>query len=83
MMLIFSFLEFARQLTLSEYDIFRRIKPSELFQKAWDHPHRAPAISALINRFNTVPAAFPGTMPPLSRSLSVHELSLDKLLGCA
>lgn len=45
-------LELARQITLAEYDIFRRISPSEFYRKAWEKKDRAPNVNALIVRFN-------------------------------
>lgn len=45
-------LELARQITLAEYDIFRRISPTEFYRKAWEKKERSPNINALINRFN-------------------------------
>lgn len=48
-------IELARQLTLVEYDIFARIKPIELVEKAWMEPDkvkRAPNVMALVSHFN-------------------------------
>jgi hypothetical protein len=48
-------IEIARQLTLVEYDIFARIKPIELVEKAWMEPDkvkRAPNVMALVSHFN-------------------------------
>lgn len=49
--------ELARQLTLIEFEIFVNIKPSELLNQSWNKPklrHRAPNVTALIERFNRV-----------------------------
>jgi len=48
-------LELARQMALIEYDIFARIRPIELLEKAWmeqDKAKRAPNVMALVSHFN-------------------------------
>lgn len=50
-------LEIARQMTIVEYELFRRIQPKECLNQAWNQANRAqkaPGISAMINRFNEV-----------------------------
>jgi len=52
-------LEWARQLTRIEFDLFCRISPKELFGQAWtkkDKEVRAPHVIALIQHFNNVSA---------------------------
>jgi hypothetical protein len=49
--------EIARQLTLIEFDTFRKIRTSELLLQAWNRPkfkHRAPNVLSMIARFNAV-----------------------------
>ncbi|KYQ96865.1 Ras guanine nucleotide exchange factor [Tieghemostelium lacteum] len=49
--------EIARQLTLIEFDIFRKIKPPELLNQSWNKPKlkaRAPNVLKMIDRFNSV-----------------------------
>eukprot|EP01105_Mastigella_eilhardi_P020099 TRINITY_DN4769_c0_g1_i2.p1 TRINITY_DN4769_c0_g1~~TRINITY_DN4769_c0_g1_i2.p1 ORF type:complete len:848 (+),score=226.97 TRINITY_DN4769_c0_g1_i2:245-2545(+) len=49
--------EIARQLTLIEFEIYERIRPSELLNQSWSKPklkHRSPNVLALIKRFNEV-----------------------------
>ena len=62
--------ELARQLTLLESDIVKRIKPPELMQSAWKKPNKkelAPGISELIAWFNKVRRA--RTHTPYTQSL--------------
>jgi len=50
-------LEMARQLTIIEYSMFRKIQPKECLQQAWtggERQIRAPNIYAIITRFNRV-----------------------------
>jgi len=50
-------LEIARQLTLIEFDLYRKIQPKECLNQAWNKTDReinAPNISAMIRRFNEV-----------------------------
>jgi len=50
-------LEMARQLTLIEYDMFRKIQPKECLQQAWtggERQTRAPNIYTIITRFNRI-----------------------------
>ncbi|KAJ6249389.1 ras guanine nucleotide exchange factor i-related [Anaeramoeba flamelloides] len=49
--------EIARQLTLLEFDIYSKIKPSELLKLAWSKPklrHKAPNVIKMIQSFNTL-----------------------------
>eukprot|EP01132_Coremiostelium_polycephalum_P005608 gene5608-6979_t len=49
--------EIARQMTLIEFDIFRKIKPPELLNQSWNKTklkHRAPNVLKMIDRFNNV-----------------------------
>lgn len=49
--------EFARQLTLIEYGLYKNIKPWECINQAWmkpDKDSKAPNIIKMINRFNDV-----------------------------
>ena len=49
--------ELARQLTLIEYDLYRKIKPKECLNQKWvkgDKDVNAPNILAMIKRFNQV-----------------------------
>lgn len=50
-------MEIARQMTIVEYELFRKIQPKECLNQAWNQANRAqkaPGISAMINRFNEV-----------------------------
>lgn len=50
-------LEVARQITLVEYDIYKKIQPQECLNQAWSKQNssaRAPHLVALMNRFNQV-----------------------------
>jgi len=48
--------EVARQLTLLDWDIFEKLKPSEFLNKAWSHPIlkklKAENVLNMIHRFN-------------------------------
>eukprot|EP00026_Physarum_polycephalum_P001130 Phypoly_transcript_01131.p1 GENE.Phypoly_transcript_01131~~Phypoly_transcript_01131.p1 ORF type:complete len:1170 (+),score=184.24 Phypoly_transcript_01131:39-3548(+) len=47
--------ELARQFTLIDFALFKKIQPSELFNQSWNKPkfhHRAPHILAMISRAN-------------------------------
>ncbi|KAJ3424532.1 ras guanine nucleotide exchange factor i-related [Anaeramoeba flamelloides] len=49
--------EIARQMTLLEFQIYERIKPSEFLKLAWSQPkirHKSPNVLSLINRANMV-----------------------------
>jgi len=49
--------EIARQLSLIEYDIYKKIKPPELLNQSWNKTklkHRAPNVLKMIDRFNSV-----------------------------
>ncbi|KAJ6249910.1 ras guanine nucleotide exchange factor i-related [Anaeramoeba flamelloides] len=49
--------EIARQITLIEYNIYEKIKPSELLKLAWSSPklrHRSPNVIQMIHRFNLI-----------------------------
>ncbi|KAJ6227905.1 ras guanine nucleotide exchange factor i-related [Anaeramoeba flamelloides] len=49
--------EIARQLTLIEFKIYSKIKPSELLKLAWSKPklrHKSPNVLKMIKRFNMV-----------------------------
>ncbi|KAJ3427944.1 guanine nucleotide exchange factor [Anaeramoeba flamelloides] len=49
--------EFARQETLIEHDIYTKIRPPELLNQAWSKEktkHRSPNVLALIQRFNSL-----------------------------
>lgn len=51
----FNELEIAKQLTLIEFKIFRKIKSSELLRQAWNKPdlqYRSPHVIRLISRAN-------------------------------
>jgi hypothetical protein len=48
------FVQIARQLTCIEYDLFARIKPTELLNQSWNKPHlqhRSPNVLAMIERY--------------------------------
>lgn len=50
-------IEIARQFTILEYELFKKIKPSELLNQAWNKPklrHRATNVLNLINRSTEV-----------------------------
>ncbi|GAM22778.1 hypothetical protein SAMD00019534_059530 [Acytostelium subglobosum LB1] len=49
--------EIARQMTLIEFEIYKRIKPPELLNQSWNKvklKHRAPNVLKMIDRFNNV-----------------------------
>eukprot|EP01121_Diplochlamys_sp_Union-15-3_P008010 TRINITY_DN2091_c0_g1_i5.p1 TRINITY_DN2091_c0_g1~~TRINITY_DN2091_c0_g1_i5.p1 ORF type:complete len:655 (+),score=137.61 TRINITY_DN2091_c0_g1_i5:266-2230(+) len=49
--------EFARQLTIVEYKVYKNIKPSECLKQSWNKPgkeEKAPNILAMIKQFNDV-----------------------------
>jgi len=49
--------EVARQLTLLDSELYRCIRPAELLNQSWAHPHlqhRSPNLCAFIRRFNSV-----------------------------
>ncbi len=49
--------DIATHLTGMEYEIFKKIQPKELLNKAWSSPklkHRSPNLLAMIDRFNTI-----------------------------
>ena len=61
--------ELARQMTILEFDTYRRIKPAELLNQAWlkkRYKYRAKNVLTLISRFNAI-----STFNPLvARTLS-------------
>ncbi|GAM21223.1 hypothetical protein SAMD00019534_043980 [Acytostelium subglobosum LB1] len=49
--------EIARQMTLIEFEMFKKIKPPELLNQSWNKAklkHRAPNVLRMIDRFNSV-----------------------------
>ena len=78
-------LEFARQLTAADFQIYAQIQPSEFFNLAWSNPalqHNAPHISAFISRFNLVSAMASGLVLS-SDSVRQRALVFERLVAIA
>lgn len=77
--------ELARQFTLIEYDIFRKIKTSELLNQSWNKPHlkhRAPHIIQSIKRFNEV-SMWAGSVIVLASGIKHRVKIFTKLIYIA
>jgi son of sevenless-like protein len=78
-------LETARQMTLIEFEIFSRIKPEELLEKAWtrdDKEKVSPNVMTLVTRFNQA-VQWMVTQVVSEASPRKREAILDKLLKIA
>ena len=50
----FDSLEYARQMTLFDHKLLRRVRLEELLKRRFDKPESSPNISAISNHFNQV-----------------------------
>eukprot|EP01094_Clydonella_sp_ATCC50884_P028908 TRINITY_DN8841_c0_g1_i1.p1 TRINITY_DN8841_c0_g1~~TRINITY_DN8841_c0_g1_i1.p1 ORF type:complete len:588 (+),score=266.36 TRINITY_DN8841_c0_g1_i1:205-1764(+) len=77
--------DIAQQLTLIDFDVFRRIEPRELLLQAWSKKttkHRAPNVRALIRRFNRV-SYWLATIVLCHEKLKDRAAALEKFINIA